>query len=92
LLMPGVALARTIQTDVGPAANVADYVTNILKYGLPILGGLAFLMLIYAGYLYMTSQGNPETIGRAKDIIIGVIVGIVLIFMIRIIMIQILPK
>lgn len=83
----GQALAYT--TDLGQingANAIGQYVNLVLKWVLPIVGGLAVLMLIYAGYLYMTSQGNPETVGQAKDIIVGVIVGILLLFLIGIIL------
>jgi hypothetical protein len=83
-LLIGKAFAYT--TDIGDASNINQYVNLILKWVLPIVGGLAVLMLIYAGYLYMTSQGNPETVGQAKDIIVGVIVGILLLFLIGIIL------
>lgn len=82
----GIAHAVTVQTDLGQANNVADYVNLIMKWVMPIVGGLAVLMLIYAGYLYMTSQGNPDSLNRAKDIIVGVVVGIILLFVIGILL------
>jgi len=92
-LAPKLALAQnTVQTDLpgGPVTNIADYVSRILNtFLIPILGGLALIMVIYAGYIYMTSQGNPEALGRAKDILIGVVVGIILLFTIEIIIRQI---
>ena len=74
------------QTEFGPASNLSQYVNLIMTWVLPVIGGLAVLMLIYAGYIYMTSQGSPEAIGRAKDIIIGVVIGILLLFTIGIIL------
>ena len=89
--LPGLVLAQhTVTTEVGQVANIAEYVSRILNtFLIPILGGLALIMVIYAGYIYMTSQGNPEALGRAKDILIGVVVGIVLLFTIEIIIRQI---
>lgn len=77
---------KASQTEFGPASNLSEYVNLILKWAYPVIGGLAVLMLIYAGYIYMTSQGSPEAIGRAKDIIIGVAIGILLLFTIGIIL------
>lgn len=83
LFLPGLVLAQnTVTTDVGQVTTITDYVAHLLgTFIVPILGGLALLMVIYAGYIYMTSQGNPEAISRAKDILIGVVVGILLIFL-----------
>lgn len=33
------------------------------------IGTLSMLGLIYAGFVYITSQGNPDSIGKAKDVI-----------------------
>lgn len=80
------ATQSTYTTDLGPAKDIADYVNILLKWALPVVGGLAVLMLIYAGYIYMTSQGSPEATGKAKDIIMGVVIGILLLFTIGIIL------
>lgn len=80
----GKAFAYT--TDIGQASGIGQYVNLILQWAVPILGTIAILMTIYAGYTYMTSQGNPEAINRAKDIMIGVITGILLLFLIGIIL------
>ena len=87
ILIPRLALA--VETEFGPANNITEYVSAILAWVIPLAGGLALLMMIYAGYIYMTSQGNPESVGKAKDIVIGVITGIVLLFLIKVIMDQI---
>lgn len=78
--------AKGVNTEFGLACNLADYVNLILKWALPVVGGLAVLMIIYAGYIYMTSQGNPEAVAKAKDIIIGVAIGVLLLFLIGVIL------
>lgn len=83
------AYAQAVNTEFGPATNIGDYISLVMGRVLPLLGGIALLMMIYAGYLYMTSQGNTDQINKAKDIIIGVLVGIVLIFSIEFIVGQV---
>lgn len=86
-ILPAFAQAgRTTETDFGPFANIGDYVSEVMRWVVPTLGGVAFLMIIYAGYLYMTSQGSTDQISQAKDIIIGVIVGVLLLFLVEIIL------
>lgn len=80
--------ALAVTTEFGEVNNVGQYVSNILKWAVPIIGGLAVLMLVYAGYIYVTSGGNPEALTRAKDIIIGVITGIILLFLIEVILVK----
>ncbi|MBI2034531.1 MAG: hypothetical protein HYT11_02240, partial [Candidatus Levybacteria bacterium] len=39
-------------------------------------GGIAVILIVYAGYKLMTSQGNPEAIQGAKNILTSVIAGL----------------
>ena len=69
-----------IWSDFGSANNFGEYASLIFAWTTPILGIIAFLMVIYAGYIFMTSEGNPQQVTTAKDILTGVIVGIILYF------------
>lgn len=57
--------------------DLPEYVSNLYTWSIGVAAGLAVIMLIYAGYLYVTSSGNPEQINLAKEIIIGAIAGFV---------------
>jgi len=74
------AQPNTIPTEFGPASDIGGFVSAVLTWVVPVVGTLATVMFIYAGYLYMTSQGNQDQISQAKDIIVGVIAGILLLF------------
>ncbi len=56
-----------------------EYVKTVYKWTSRIIVLLATLMIIYGGYKYMLSGGNPEVIREAKDIIIGALIGIALV-------------
>lgn len=53
----------------------ADYITHLYNFSIKAGTALTILMLIYAGYKYLTSQGNPTAINEAKDIVIGSLSG-----------------
>ena len=55
-----------------------QYVSMIYTVSITLAIILATIMIIYGGYKYMTSSGNPETLAEAKDIIFGSIVGLIL--------------
>ena len=86
-----VAARAAYVTEFGPTPvnNIVEYVNLLLGWLVPVLGGVALLMFIYAGYLYMTSQGNSESINRAKTIIVVTSSGILLLFLARIILNQV---
>jgi len=69
-----------IWTDFGAATNFGEYASLVIQWATPVIGLFALIMVIYAGYVYMTSQGNPEQVNLAKDILIGVIAGVILLF------------
>lgn len=56
--------------------SIVDYINSTYRFAALIGGLLAVLMLIYAGYRYMTSYGDPEKIADAKDIIEKTLLGL----------------
>lgn len=63
------------------AKDVGEYITLLYRWGIPLCISLAVLVLIYAGYLYATSGGNPDSLKQAKDLIIGALVGLALVIL-----------
>lgn len=54
-------------------------IANILSVVYTWAGIIAVVVLIIAGFIYVTSNGKPETIERAKNAILGSVVGLVVI-------------
>ncbi len=69
-----------------PITGYQDYFTAILEFAKNLGLALAILMMIYAGYVYMTSQGNPTAVGEAKDIVVGALSGFALLFVVYLIL------
>lgn len=82
ILSPQFANAQSVtaQTDLGTFGTFGAFLSAFFVWGIPITGSLAILMFIYAGFLYMTSKGDQANITSAKDIITGVVLGLVLLF------------
>jgi hypothetical protein len=55
-------------------SNTIATISNIV---FSLIGAIAVLMIILAGFKYITSTGKPEELARAKDTIIYSAVGIV---------------
>lgn len=47
---------------------------------LGIVGSLALLMFIYGGVMFLVSAGNSEKVTQARQIIIGAVIGLVIVF------------
>lgn len=59
--------------------NPQKFVERILRIAIGVAGGIAFLMIIYGGFVTMTSAGNPERLTSGKEIITSAIAGLLLI-------------
>ncbi|OGY44701.1 MAG: hypothetical protein A3J62_01630 [Candidatus Buchananbacteria bacterium RIFCSPHIGHO2_02_FULL_38_8] len=58
-----------------PAIMIA-YVIQVL---LGLLGVIFIILIIYAGFMWMTSAGNEEKVGKAKNIIIAATIGLAIV-------------
>lgn len=58
----------------GPSAFLGD----LLKWAVGIGGGIAFLLIVYAGFLIMTAAGNPERLKAGQELITSAIFGLIL--------------
>ena len=59
--------------------ELTDIIVNIINIFLGLLGILAVSLILYGGFLWMTSQGNSDQVTKAKQLIISAIIGLVII-------------
>lgn len=52
---------------------------RIINFSLTFLGIVAFVIVLYAGFTWMTAGGNDEKVGSAKKILISAVAGLVII-------------
>ncbi|MFH1410220.1 MAG: pilin [Patescibacteria group bacterium] len=62
-----------------PQAAIGEF-TGIIRLLLVLLGPMAIVFTIYAGYMYLTALDNEERANKAKRMIIEGVVAIVMIF------------
>ncbi|MBT4850001.1 hypothetical protein HON36_04070 [Candidatus Parcubacteria bacterium] len=84
-LLPEVASAQDVygvndlsNTNLG-TRDLRDMVAGIINIFLGFLGILATVIILYGGYIWMTSGGNADKIDRAKKIIINGVIGLAII-------------
>lgn len=63
----------------GDQTGLRGIVLTIINFFLGFLGLLAVVMVIYGGFLYVSSAGNEENVNKAKKILLYAVVGIVVI-------------
>lgn len=51
---------------------------SLLKWGVGVGGGIAFILIVYAGFMVMTAAGNPERLKAGQELLTSAISGLVL--------------
>lgn len=62
-----------------PDEPLPTYIGNIISVILGVLGIIMVVLILYAGFLWMTDAGKGDNITKAKDIIRAAIIGLILI-------------
>ncbi len=85
VLFTGTGLAQEIEyIDLKGAetpnetSTLPSYIIYLFNLAIVIGGLLAFAILVYSGFIYLTSSGNPIKINEAKSKIFNAIIGILL--------------
>jgi hypothetical protein len=65
-----------------------------LKWAIGLGGGIAFLLVVYSGFMILTSKGSPERLKAGQELLSSAIMGLILlifsVFILRIIGVDIL--
>lgn len=87
---------KGINTAIGciPIEDSNELISFFLRWGLGIAGGIAFLLILVAGFQIMTSRGDPNRLKAGQELLTSAIAGIILlifsIFILRFIGVNIL--
>jgi hypothetical protein len=65
----------------GPTTADSATITNILYPVYFWAGVSAVIVIIVAGFFFVTSHGDPALVTRAKNAIVGAVIGLVVIFL-----------
>jgi hypothetical protein len=60
------------------ANGQSDFLSFVLKWAVGVGGGIAFLLIIYGGFMVMTSSGNPERLKAGQELLTSAISGLIL--------------
>lgn len=69
-----------IYTAIGciPVISNPKFTEFLIKWGVGIGGLIAFLLIVYSGFLVMTSAGDPKKLAAGKQLITAAISGLIL--------------
>ena len=61
------------------ATNINTSINAVITWALGFAGAIAVAFIVYGGFRYTTSAGNSEARGKAKDIILYAVIGLIVI-------------
>ena len=76
--LPTVAAAAQLMNPIG-TTDLASFLAKILKLVAQIAFPVVVLFLVYVGFLFVSSQGNPEKIKEARNYFFWAVVGALLV-------------
>lgn len=80
LVINSPAYAANVQTALGPIpADPEGLAGWVLKTSIGVAGGVAFLLMLYGGFLFLTSAGDPNKLQEATDVIMSALAGLLMI-------------
>lgn len=91
LLLPAAALAQlseaqtdltTVGTAIGTDATtntLPELIGNIIAVLLSVLGIIFVVLVVYAGFLYLTASGDDAKVKKAKTLLSESIIGMIII-------------
>lgn len=59
--------------------DLVGIVGNVVKIVLTLLGVIVLVIIVYAGFLWMTAGGNEDQVKKAKQWLINAIIGLALV-------------
>jgi hypothetical protein len=78
IILPFVAFSQTIENPLKDVTSVEGFVSQLLSVVFKIGSVLSILFIIYSGYLFVQARGNPGALGKAKDTLVGTLIGVAL--------------
>ena len=61
-----------------PIGWIGQYIGVVYQYGVGLAAVLATVMIMAGGFLWLTSGGSPDRVGKAKEFIAGSLTGLLL--------------
>jgi hypothetical protein len=79
-LSKGVADVKTFATNQGLfQGSFTDVIGKIILFILSLTAVIAVAVVIWGGFAYLTSLGDEKKVGKAKQIILAAVIGLVII-------------
>lgn len=56
--------------------NIVNFIGTLFRGALGVMSLVFFGLMVYGGFVWLTSRGNEEKVTKAKDTVIAAVIGI----------------
>ena len=63
----------------GSEGDIANITGTIVNAALTLIGLIFLILMVYAGYLWMTARGDETQVEKAQEIVRGTVIGLVIV-------------
>jgi len=80
-VLPNISSAQILVPNVDylSTGSIEEIAGTVIQLVLGLLGLIALVIVLYAGFMWMTSAGNEEKISQAKKMLVAGVIGLVII-------------
>lgn len=76
----GYGLSETAsEAGINTSGNLPTLIGGVIGTALSLIGIVFFIILVYAGFMWMTSRGNPEINKKSLNTISSAIIGLIVV-------------
>lgn len=68
-------------TQNGESRPIVNLISSLINFAIGIIGSLAVILLIVAGFMFMAAQGNQQQIDNAKEVVKYAVIGLAAAFL-----------
>lgn len=70
----------------GKGNPIYDFLGFIINWAIGLIGALAVLAIVISGVQYISSQGNPDGVKKAKGRLVNAVIGLIMLSLTRVIL------
>ena len=78
------SLGQTLQSELDTttqSSGTEELINNIMSFAVPLSVVCVVVLVVYAGYLLMSSQGNPDKLQEGKEVITNALIGFAIVLL-----------
>ena len=79
--------APGVKSDFTTVEGIAGKVVEVLNFAVGLSVVIAVAMIIFSGYMFITSAGDPDKVEKGKNALTAAIVGMIIVFLARLLVV-----